>query len=473
MLNELKNNRLINKLIELNIKPILVGGMIRDYLINPKIISKDIDIELYTNKNYEEIVSLLELNNFKCNLVGNSFGVIKVSLDGEEIDLSLPRIEKSIGDKHKEFEIIPDGTLSFKEAFKRRDFTFNAIGYDIQNNSFIDLYGGVNDISNRMILHVDDKTFIEDPLRVYRAIQLASRLEFDIHSSTKKLMKSMIKNGMLDALPQERVFMEFEKLLIKSKKPSIGFELMRELGIIKKYFPELHSLIGVEQDLKWHPEGDVWIHTMMVIDEMAKIENSEKKLLYMYSCLCHDLGKPFCTNKDENGKITSIQHEKLGIEPTISFLKRLTNNKKLIEQTTKLVEFHLLPSMFFQTNVKNSTIVKLNNKLIDSGLELIDLLLINKSDTLGRTTLDALNGQAPQYDWFVGKMKELKVINEKVKPLINGEILIKTFNMKPGVEFKQLLKDAYDYQIENEVIEEKVMLLYIDKIINNEMSFNS
>ena len=323
-----KKNKLIEDLISLNIKPILVGGMVRDYFINNTIESKDIDIEIYTNKKYEEILDLLTHKNYRCDIVGKNFGVIKTrDENNNEIDISLPRIEKLVGTKHTDFEIISNGELSFKEAFKRRDFTFNAIGYDFMENKIIDLYNGVNDIKNKTIKHVSAKTFIEDPLRIYRAIQFAARFGFDIHPRTKLLIKDMVSKGMLDEIPKERVFIEFEKLLTKSENPSIGFELMREFNILEKYFPE---------ELKWHPEGDVWIYTMMVIDEMAKLEvDKDKKLLYLLSCLCHDLGKPSTTITLEDGKITSRGHEEAGIGPSISFLNRLTNNKKLIEQVCK------------------------------------------------------------------------------------------------------------------------------------------
>ena len=193
-----KKNKLIEDLISLNIKPILVGGMVRDYFINNTIESKDIDIEIYTNKKYEEILDLLTHKNYRCDIVGKNFGVIKTrDENNNEIDISLPRIEKLVGTKHTDFEIISNGELSFKEAFKRRDFTFNAIGYDFMENKIIDLYNGVNDIKNKTIKHVSAKTFIEDPLRIYRAIQFAARFGFDIHPRTKLLIKDMMKNIFL------------------------------------------------------------------------------------------------------------------------------------------------------------------------------------------------------------------------------------------------------------------------------------
>lgn len=466
-------NNLINDLIELNITPILVGGTVRDKLLDPKIESKDIDIEIYSKYNYEEIIELLQKKNYKCDFVGKQFGVIKLKdSNGEDIDLSLPRTEKSIGDKHTDFEIKLDGTLDFKEAFKRRDFTINAIGFNFINGKFIDIYNGMNDLRNKTIKHVNNKTFVEDPLRVYRAIQFAARFDFKVHNDTKDLIKNMIKNGLLDSLPKERIFVEFEKLLTKSKKPSIGFELMKELGILEKYFKELYDLIGIKQEPKWHPEGDVWIHTMMVIDKMANIEcDKNKKILYMLSCLCHDLGKPEYTQTLEDGKITSKGHEAGGVEPTIRFLNKITNDVKLIDQTCRLVELHLQPTLLYVANSSNSAIKRLNNKLIDSQLCLIDLAIINKADTLGRTTESALNNEAPQYEWIMSKFKDLNLSDKKIIQLITGKDLI-DLGYKPGPEFKEYLTKCYDYQIDNNIENKNEVYDYLLSILNNERELN-
>lgn len=468
-----KKNKLIEDLIKLNVKPILVGGIVRDYLMNPNLESKDIDIEMYTTKNYEDILIDLEKVGYKCDIVGKQFGVIKVKDENDnDFDLSLPRVEKSIGNKHGDFEITTNGELSYKEAFKRRDFTFNAIGYDFMENKLIDLYNGVNDLNNKIIKHVNAKTFIEDPLRIYRAIQFAARFEFEIHPRTKVLIKDMISLGMLDNIPKERIYVEFEKLLTKSKNPSIGFELMREFNILDKYFPELNNLINVPQDPKWHPEGDVWIHTMMVIDALAKMDVSSKKILYMLGCLCHDLGKVNCTQILEDGKITSKGHEEAGIEPTISFLNRITNNKKLIEQVCKLVELHLQPSLLYISNSSNSAIKRLNNKLIEVELSILDLAIINKADTLGRTTTEALNKYTPQYDWIIEKFETLKLSNKKIEPLIKGIDLI-NLGYKPNKEFKEILNSCYDYQIDNNVEKKEDVIAYLNQILEGKFNFNS
>lgn len=451
------SKELLSILISNNIKPVLVGGYVRDFLMEGNVLSKDIDIELYTDKNYEELINILKIYSPK--EVGKNFGVIKIDIGDDDFDLSLPRTESSIGDSHTDFDIEVDGQLSYKDAFKRRDFTMNAIGYDLEENNLIDIYNGQRDIKNKIIRHVNTETFIEDPLRIYRAIQFSSRFNFKIAPETNVLINAMIYNNDLDALPKERIFIEFNKILLKSEKPSIGFELMRSFGIIKKYFPELDKLIGVPQSPKWHPEGDVWIHTMMVIDEMARFfrENpgisEEKKIIYIYACLSHDLGKPYFTTIDNEGNIRSSGHEEGGIIPTQNFMNRLTNSQDLISKVCGLVEFHIRPSILYSQNSKLSTIKRLSNKLIDKGLTLEDLAIVNYADSLGRTTEIALNREVPQYNWIIDKFKNHNLV-KKEKALIDGRDLINE-GLKPGENFGLILNSLYDFQIENNITNKK------------------
>ena len=344
---------------------IIVGGAVRDYILNTPV--KDYDIEVY---NIESIDSLQDVlaNYGSINLVGKSFGILKLVYDGSEYDFSIPRTESKSGMGHKGFKVKIDGNISFKKAAKRRDFTINSMGYDIKSKTIIDPYNAQKDIRTKTLRHIDDHTFIEDPLRVYRAIQFAARFEMQIDEKTKELCTSMISKDILDELPKERVYEEWKKLLLKSKKPSIGFELMRDVGIIERYFPELHALIGVIQSPKWHPEGDVWTHTMMALDKMTGILKSQdiaekEKLKLLFSILCHDLGKPSTTTIEKDGRIRAIGHEKEGVEPTCSLLRRLTDEHSFIKSILPLVEHHLKPSQFYTQGAKASTIRRLAVKV--------------------------------------------------------------------------------------------------------------
>lgn len=442
---------ILKNLQELGATPILVGGCVRDYFLNKEI--KDFDIEIFNFDSLELLeISLKKFGNVK--LVGKSFGVLTLKVEGYDFDFALPRIEKKVGNSHTDFEVITNSNLSFEEAAIRRDFTINAIGYDYFKDEFIDPFNGIDDLKNRIIRHINDKTFIEDSLRVYRAIQFAARFEFDIDEKTKDLCKKIVLSDELSYLPKERIYEEFKKLFLKSNKPSIGFELLRELGLLK-YFKELEVLINCEQEPEYHPEGDVWIHTLMCLDELAKIlekekiEDEYKKLYLFYGILCHDFGKPFCT-KEINGKITSYKHESLGIEPTISFLEKLTNEKKFIEIVCSLVKNHLIPFQLYLSHSSEKAVKRLSLKV-----NIKDLCLVCLADCLGRDIED----KCKCYDainWLNEKAKELEIHNEPIKPLVQGRDLI-ALGYKPSKEFKEILEFAFDLQIDENLSKEEIL----------------
>ena len=449
---------ILKDLQEIGATPIIVGGSVRDFFLNIPV--KDYDIEIFRIDSLDIIQKSLE--KFGCvKLVGKSFGVLTLRVNEYDFDFALPRIEKKIGNTHQDFEIITNANLSFKEAAIRRDFTINAIGYDFCTKDFLDPFNGINDLKNRVLKYIDDKTFIEDSLRVYRAIQFSARFDFSLDEKTFELCKKIVQNNELDFLPKERIYEEFKKLFLKSSKPSIGFELLKDLGVLK-YFPELKALISCVQDPIYHPEGDVWIHTMMCLDELSRILKEEnivdeyRKLYLFYAILCHDFGKPFCT-KEINGKITSHKHESLGIEPTISFLSKLTNEKKFIEIVSSLVKNHLIP---FQLYLAESSLKAIKRLSLKVNIE--DLCLVCLADCLGRTIQD--KEKCPKAtSWLLTKAKELDIHNEPIKPIIQGRDLIK-LGFKPSNKFKEILEFAFDLQLdehlEKEIIIKKIIERY-------------
>ncbi|WP_080584773.1 CCA tRNA nucleotidyltransferase [Aliarcobacter butzleri] len=300
----------------------LVGGCVRDSFLNKKI--KDYDIEIFNFDSLEILEkSLKKFGNV--NLVGKSFGVLTLKIDEYDFDFSLPRIEKKIGNSHQDFEVSTNANLSFKEAAIRRDFTINAIGYDYFKNEILDPFGGMNDLKNKIIKHIDDKTFVEDSLRVYRSVQFASRFEFEIDENTKILCKKIVSSGELKFLPKERVFEELKKLFLKSKKPSLGLSLLKEFNIM-----------NIEQNLE-------------EIDNLAFILKDKnyddfRKLYLFYSCLCKGM------NEDE----------------TYSFIKNLTDDKKFIKNILILNE----------TNLTND--IKILKRL-SLKLKLEDLIVLNQA----------------------------------------------------------------------------------------------
>jgi tRNA nucleotidyltransferase (CCA-adding enzyme) len=442
---------ILNDLQELGATPILVGGCVRDYFLNIPV--KDYDIEIFGIDSYETIEnSLKKFGSVK--LVGKSFGVLTLRVDNYDFDFALPRCEKKIGNTHQDFEVTTNANLSFKEAAIRRDFTINAIGYDFSKKEFLDPFNGLIDLKNKTIKHIDDNTFMEDSLRVYRAVGFASRFDFKIEEKTKKLCKQIVLNDELKYLPKERIFEELKKLFLKSIKPSIGFELIYELGILK-YFPELKALIGCVQDKEYHPEGDVWVHTMMCLDELSKITREEnikdeyKRLYLFYGILCHDFGKPYCT-QEINGKITSYKHESLGIEPTISFLSKLTNEKKFIDIVCTLVKNHLAP---FQLYLAESSLKAIKRLSLKVNIE--DLCLVCLADCLGRNIPDK-NKCHNATSWLLEKAKELKIHNEPIKALVQGRDLI-ALGFKPSLKFKEILDFAFDLQLDEHLDKEIII----------------
>ncbi len=441
---------------KMDAKAVVVGGSVRDHFLDKKI--KDYDVEIFGLNKLEDLEALLSRFGI-VKRVGKSFGVLKFIHEGLEYDFSFPRSEQKIGKGHRGFIVETDGNMSFFDASKRRDFTINAMGYEIETKKFLDPHGGFDDIQKRVLRHIDDNTFVEDPLRIYRGIQFCARFEYEMAHETKRLCQNMVEEGMLEELAIERVYEEFKKLLLKSDKPSIGFELMKELGILR-YFPELEDLIGVEQDPKWHPEGDVWIHTLMVIDEMAKMKSGVERedLKLIFACLCHDLGK-VSTTKKVDGRIRALGHEEAGVKPTISFLQRLTNEQKFIDEIIPLVRYHLLPSQFYSQKSSSKAIRRLSTKV-----NIEDLIIVAKADFLGRGTKDAKEGIYKAGEWLLKKAEGLHVQNRAVVHFLHGRDLI-NLGITPSPKFKTILSQIYEMQLDGIISNRDEAIIEAKKII--------
>jgi tRNA nucleotidyltransferase (CCA-adding enzyme) len=434
--------KISDALLKYNAKPIIVGGSVRDHFFD--IEAKDFDIEVFSLDKFSTLESILSKFG-KIKLVGKSFGVVKFIYKTQEYDFSFPRREKKIASGHRGFDVSVDGSMSYAEASIRRDFTINSIGYDIQSKEFLDPNGGMEDLKNRTLRHINSITFIEDPLRVYRAVQFCARFELKMHPDTKKLCKEMVEENMLEELPKERVFEEIKKLLLKAKKPSIGFSLMKELGILR-YFPQLKALIGVEQEKKYHPEGDVWIHTLLSLDAMAglRVGDQKRDIVYMLAVLCHDFGKPMTTKKID-GRVRALGHEEAGVEPTMEFLSSLSNEQKLIESILPLVRYHLAPSNLFRQKASPKAIRRLATKV-----NIEDLVIVAKADFLGRETQEARSKVYKAGEWLIENSQKLGVKNSALIPLIQGRDLIK-LGLKPSAEFKKILDTIYEKQINGDL----------------------
>jgi tRNA nucleotidyltransferase (CCA-adding enzyme) len=442
-------------LTDIGARPIIVGGYVRDHFLSNE--SKDIDIEVYGISSLDVLKTSLE-TFAPVHEVGKSFGVLKLRLDDIDLDISLPRTETKTAKGHKGFHVQTNGYLDFNTASRRRDFTMNAIGYDIKTDFFIDPHGGREDIKNNIIRHVDDASFIEDPLRVLRAVQFSARFNFKLHANTLKLCQTMIKDDMLSELPKERIFEEYKKLLLKAPRPSIGFELLNKIGAL---FPELKALQGVPQDKIKHPEGDVWTHTMMSLDAMAELKthNEGKDIILMLAVLCHDLGKAKSTKFIDN-KVSAVDHHNI-LEPTLTLLERLSDQKSLTDAITPLVQEHTMPSRLYKQNAQDSDIRRLSTRV-----NIEDLVTLAKADNFGRTTQDAIDKKYPAGDWLLKKATELNVLNKGPEKILQGRHLI-SYGLKAGKIFKDILELAYEAQLEGAFFTEEEALVWLKDYLSS------
>jgi tRNA nucleotidyltransferase (CCA-adding enzyme) len=418
-------------------RALVVGGWVRDRLLG--IDSKDVDLEVF-GVPADQLPSLLAPFG-KVEPIGQSFPVYKIGT----IDIGLPRRESKSGRGHKGFVVEGDPTMSITEAARRRDFTINAISWDPLTDTYEDPFNGRQDLTRRVLRVVDPATFADDSLRVLRAVQFAARFELTLDERTKALCAAI----RLDDLPPERIWGEIEKLLLRATRPSIGFVLALELGVIDQLFPELKALVGCEQEPEWHPEGDVWVHTLMVIDEARRrVDDLDyaDRLIVMLGAVTHDFGKP-ATTAFIDGRIRSLNHEEEGVAPASAFLDRLNvhsfDGKDVRGHVLGLVAHHLKPGMLYKEREKltDGAFRRLAQK---ADLEL--LARIAKSDCLGRTG----NFDCSAMDWFLERARELGVDRSPPKPLLLGRHLLE-LGMKPGPEMGVLLKQIYERQLDGEI----------------------
>ena len=433
--------KLANAIHQQGGQPILVGGSVRDYLLGQRL-PKDLDLEVYcleANK-LEGVLSQFG----KVLRVGKSFGVLKLITKHAEYDVSLPRRESKSGKGHKGFLVNADPQMTFEEASARRDFTVNSIGFDPIQQQWLDPHRGQEDLKKGILRHVGP-AFAEDPLRVLRGAQFAARLNFQMAPETIELCQTLD----LNELSRERLLGEFAKLLLRAERPSFGLEILRQTKALR-FFPELEALIGVPQDPTWHPEGCVWTHTLMVVDEAAKLRVGEEKndLVLMFGALCHDFGKPETTIW-KDGHWRSPAHDVMGMQPTEKFLRRLTDEASLIEKVTVLVREHLRPSMLYNDREK---VTPGAIRRLALRVSIPELLLVAEADHFGRTTEDALRREFPAKQWLLDQASKLDVRDEKPKPLLKGRHLLQ-LGMRPGPQMGKVLEEAFALQLDGAIVD--------------------
>ncbi|MBI2064786.1 MAG: HD domain-containing protein [Candidatus Yanofskybacteria bacterium] len=425
---------------------LVVGGFARDAALSKfghNLKPKDIDIEVYGID--QDILKNILDKLGKLEIAGEAFKVFKLNTAkmSTMLDISIPRRDSKTGKGHKGFDVTGDPYMSVKEAARRRDLTINALALDPLTGEILDFYGGIEDIKRKTLRATDKETFAEDSLRVLRAVQFAARFGFSIDEDTKELCRTLD----LRELSPERIGGEWLKLLMKAPKPSIGLELALEVGVLDQLHPELKALIGVPQNPKYHPEGDVWTHTKMVIDSAVdiageqKLSDEEKKILLL-AAVCHDLGKP-ATTKEEDGKITSYGHEDAGLEPSQKFLEMLFIKKELIERVLRLVECHMF--IHNAPDPSDSAIRRLAKRVYPGTIKELANLATADIRGSGRGIMDYDKAED-----VLRRAEELSVEKSKPQPLIMGRDLLE-IGFKPGTMVGQTLKEILELQLDGEI----------------------
>jgi len=418
---------------------LVVGGWVRDRLRGES--SRELDVEVFGLSQDRLIAVLAGLGRVEA--VGQSFPVFKLAgLSSADIDVALPRRESKRGRGHKAFDVQGDPGMSFPEAARRRDFTVNAIAWDPLTGAYEDPFEGQADLKRHLLRAVDPSTFGDDSLRVLRAVQFAARFEFRLDDATIELCRTI----PLDDLPAERVWGEVEKLLLRAARPSIGLALALDLGVAAALLPELLPLVGCEQEPEWHPEGDVWVHTLMVVDQavaQSRDLDRPQRTAVMLGAVCHDLGKP-ATTAFIDGRIRSPDHEQAGVEPSLRLLDRLNVHSiggyDVRGQVVGLVAHHLKPGMFHKAgNVGDGAFRRLALKV---DLELLARLA--RADCMGRT--GAFDCSA--MDWFIERARALGV--KPPAPLLLGRHVL-ALGVPPGPRVGEIVKAVYERQLDGEI----------------------
>ena len=417
-------------------RAIAVGGHVRDRLLGRE--SKDWDVEVF-GLDLDELQGILARFG-RVIAVGRAFGVLR--LPELDVDFSLPRRDSKVGPGHRGFDVEADPTLDFETAARRRDLTVNSMGLDLLTEEILDPHGGRADLEHGTLRAVDAATFPEDPLRGLRVAQFSARLLMEADAELLALCRQLD----LSEVSPERILEEFRKLLLKGVRPSLGLAFLRESGLLR-FFPEIEALIDVPQDATWHPEGDVWTHNLMVVDEAARLRRGDAEdAALMFGALCHDLGKPG-TTVVHDGRVRSPSHSKAGIAPTRSLLARMRAPNELVERTCALVEHHLAPALFDKDGAKARAYRRLSRQLGSSGVSMELLARVARADHLGRTTAEALAREFPAGDRFLVRARELAVVEEPPRDAVLGRHLIAR-GMAPGPSFAPLLARCREVQDE-------------------------
>ena len=428
----------------------VVGGSVRDSVV--ELGARDLDLEVFGLQ--PDALRAALVPEFELDLVGQSFGILK--LKGAPIDIGLPRRETKLGTGHRGFEVEADPDLPLRQAAARRDFTMNAVYLDPLTGELEDPFDGVGDLMRGVLRHTSP-AFAEDPLRVLRGMQLSARFDLVAAPETVDLCRTMGTEG----LARERIFDEWRKLIVLGRRPSRGLDFLVRTGWLA-HFPELDALRGVAQDPHHHPEGDVWIHTCHCLDAFADERTGDtwEDLVVGLAVLCHDLGKPQTTRAAENGRIRALGHEQVGLEMAAALLERLTDQRRLLREVLPLVAEHMRPQQLWQQGAGATAIRRLSARVgrIDR------LVRVARADCFGRPPLAR---EFPAGDWLLEQAAELGVTTHQPVPLVQGRHL-QMLGIEPGPDYGRILERCYQEQLDGHVTDLEDGLVLVRKLLGRD-----
>lgn len=412
---------------------LLVGGAVRDLVLG--LHSKDLDFEVHRLK--PEALEELLGRFGSVDLVGRQFGVYRIH--GIDADWSVPRIDS----KGRHPKVETDPWMGLETAARRRDLTINALAYDPLEMLLYDPVGGRKDLERGILRAPDPKRFPEDPLRFFRVMAFIGRFNMTPDEPLSALCATM----ELSDIARERIGEEFNRLWLRSAAPSLGLRWIDSIGRLNDVLPEAAPLKGLNQDPIWHPEGDVWQHTLQVIDAASALKtgDEEQDLMLLWAALCHDLGKVKTTAMIDN-RLRSPGHCEISGTLAEKMLGRIVGAQKVIQGAAKLSVHHLKPHDFFVNKAGPKAFKRLALTLSpETTLERLAALAL--ADHRGRNPNgnSPLKDPSPKSEWFLEQAVQLEVEQAPEPPALKGRHLLD--RITPGPEMGKLLRKAYEIQL--------------------------
>jgi poly(A) polymerase len=409
----------------------LAGGCVRDMLLG----KEPQDYDVTTNAKPQEIAAIFP----ETVPVGAQFGVMLVMIEGAPFEVATFRRDGPYLDGRHPSQV---GYGSLREDVLRRDFTINGMVYDPVADRVIDWVDGQKDLEQRTVraIGAPRARFDEDRLRMLRAVRFAASLDFSIEQNTLAAIRELAAQVKL--VSWERIGDEITRILTEGGARR-GFELLDESGLLAVVLPEISALKGVEQSPDYHPEGDVYVHTLLLLNQLRQPSET-----LAYGCLLHDVAKPVCLRK-EGERITFYGHMERGAEMAVAILQRLKRSRDAWERVAYLVRSHLR-----HTQAPKMRLSTLKRFLAEDGID--ELLELTRIDAL------AANGDLTHYHFCKAKLAELKDEEIHPEPLLRGRDLI-ALGFAPGPLFGEILSQVEELQLSGELHTREAAFEWLDK----------